>query len=166
MNALKACNHGHFAARKTFFQTLGVNIFNAGGAMRIGRQNRNLPALPRAGGDAHVLQDNREQARCHLFAGGDDRIIFARVIQGRALFAPGDQLIGLARHGGDDHGHIVASGDLALHMARDILNALNIGDGRAAEFHDQTGHRSLMEETGEMCRSRGMVPPGPQGAYR
>jgi hypothetical protein len=37
----------------------------------------------------------------------------------------------------------VASIDLALHMARDILDALNIGDGRAAEFHDQTGHLSL-----------------------
>jgi hypothetical protein len=61
---------------------------------------------------------------------------------------------------------MMASGHFALHMARDIFDALDIGDGSAAEFHDQTGHRSLIEVTGEMCRSRGMVPPGPQAAYK
>ena len=31
-------------------------------------------------------------------------------------------------------------GDIDAHMARDIADALEIGDRGAAEFHDETGH--------------------------
>jgi hypothetical protein len=34
--------------------------------------------------------------------------------------------------------------DLALHMPRDVPDSLDVGDGSAAEFHDQTGHRLLL----------------------
>jgi hypothetical protein len=34
----------------------------------------------------------------------------------------------------------MAGVDLALHMARDIADAFNIGDGGAAEFHHEAAH--------------------------
>jgi hypothetical protein len=30
--------------------------------------------------------------------------------------------------------------DLALHMARDVADTFDIGDGRTAEFHHETAH--------------------------
>ena len=41
-----------------------------------------------------------------------------------------------AGHGRDDHGHLVAGVDLALDVAGDVANALDVGHRRAAEFHD------------------------------
>ncbi len=103
--------------------------------MRVRGQDRDLPALPGARGHAHRLQDDGEKPGGHLLAGGDHRVVFARIMQGRGLAAPGDQLIGLARHRGDDDGHIVAGVDLTLDVAGDVADTLDIGDGRAAEFH-------------------------------
>ena len=34
----------------------------------------------------------------------------------------------------------MAGVDLALHMARNVADTLDIGDGRAAEFHHETAH--------------------------
>ena len=56
-------------------------------------------------------------------------------MQRRGLGGPADQLVGLAGHRGDHDGHVMAGIDLALHMLRDVANAVDIGDGRAAEFH-------------------------------
>ena len=62
--------------------------------------------------------------------------LVARVVQRRGLAAPGDQLVGLARHGGHDHGDVVAGIDLAFDVARHVTDAVHVGDGGAAEFHD------------------------------
>ena len=53
---------------------------------------------------------------------------------------PADQFVGLARHGGDDDGNLVALIDLAFDVARDILDAFNVGNGRAAKLHHNAGH--------------------------
>ena len=53
---------------------------------------------------------------------------------------PGDQLVGLAGHGRDHHGDLVAGVDLALDVARDAADALQVGHRRAAEFHHQERH--------------------------
>ena len=77
------------------------------------------------------LQHDGEQPGGHLLAGGDDRIVLARVMQGRGLAHPGDQLVGDAGHGRDDHGHLVAGIHLALDVPGDIANALDVGHRRA-----------------------------------
>ncbi len=85
-------------------------------------------------------QHDGEQAGGHLLARGDDGVVFARVVQRRGVLGPGDQLVGLARHGRDHDGDLVAGIDLALDVARDVADTVDIGDGRAAEFHHKTGH--------------------------
>ena len=122
-----------------------VDVEDAGRGMRVRGQDRQLPALPGARVDVHVLQRDGEQAGGHLLAGGDHGVVFAGVeyvalLQGRR--APGDQLVGGARHGRDDDGDVVAGVDLALDVARDVADAVDVGDRGAAELHDETGHGS------------------------
>ena len=74
------------------------------------------------------------------FAGRHHGVVFARVVQGRSLAAPFDQLIGHAGHGRDHDRHIMAGVDLALDVARHIADAVEIGDRRSAEFHHQPSH--------------------------
>ena len=50
-----------------------------------------------------------------------------------------DQLVGLPRHGRDDDRDLVAGLDLAPDVHRDVADALDGRDGRAAEFHHETG---------------------------
>ena len=106
--------------------------------MRVVGQERDLPALPGAGAEPHVLEHQCEQAGGDQLARGDDGVIF-RVVEMRAcLLAPGDELVGLAGHGGHDDRDLMARVDLAFDVPRDIADALDIGDRRAAEFHHQT----------------------------
>ena len=114
--------------------------------MRVGGEDRQLPALPGAGIDPHAFEHDREQPGGDLLARGDDRVVFARVMQRRGLARPGDQLVGLARHGGDDHRDLVAGVDLALDVARDVADAVEIGDRGSAEFHHQTGHEARVSQ--------------------
>ncbi len=58
----------------------------------------------------------------------------------RRVPAPAHQLVGLAGHGGDHDGHLVAGVDLALDVLRDIADSVEIGDRGSAEFHHQAGH--------------------------
>ena len=97
-------------------------------------------------------QHDREQPGGDLLAGGDHRVVFARVVQRRRprgtrptswLVAPG--------HGRDHHGDLVAGIDLALDVARDVADAVDVGDRGAAELHHQAGHggsRAPPEATG------------------
>ena len=59
---------------------------------------------------------------------------------GFASRAPADEFVGLARHGGHHHRHLVAGVDLALDVACGVADALDVGDRRAAELQNQTGH--------------------------
>ena len=102
--------------------------------------DRDLPTLPGARLQPHRLQHDGEKPRRHLLAGGDDRVVLARIVEHGRLAHVGDELVGHARHGRDDDGHRVAGVDLALDVARDIADALDVGDGGAAELHDNHGH--------------------------
>ncbi len=126
-------------------QFVAVRFENARGAMHIRRQDRQLPSLPGARIDVEVLQRDGEQSGGDLLAGGDDGVIFASVenpafLEGR--LAPGDQLIGDAGHRRNHDGDLMAGVDLALDVARDIADAVDIGDRSSAEFHDETGHEA------------------------
>ena len=86
------------------------------------------------------LQRDREQARGHLFAGCHHGVIFARIMHRRGVAAPVHQFVGLAGHRRHHHGDIMSGIDLALDVARDVADAVDIGDGRAAEFHHEAAH--------------------------
>jgi hypothetical protein len=102
--------------------------------------DRNLPALPGAGLDADRLQRDRQQSGRDLLARGDHRVIFARVVHRGRLAAPLHQLIGLAGHRRHHDSDVMARVDLALDVAGDVADAVDIGDGRAAEFHHEAAH--------------------------
>ena len=106
---------------------------------RVGAE-RHLPALPAARRHAHLLQRQRHQPGGDVLARGDHRVVLARVVEERGLAHPADQLVGLAGHGRDDDGHVVAALDLALDLGGGVADAVEVGDGGAAEFHHQTGH--------------------------
>ncbi|MNZ95244.1 hypothetical protein D3C78_1143810 [compost metagenome] len=143
-----------------------VNLENAGGAMRIVGADRDLPALPGARIDAHGLQRDRQKTRCHLLAGCNDRVIFARIVKGGGVGAghlcsilhPVHQLVGFTGHGGNDHGHFMAGIHFAFHMPCDIVNAFEVRDGRAAEFHDNASH--------SLDQYHPIFPPAPSGNGR
>lgn len=50
-----------------------------------------------------------------------------------------DRLVGLAGHCGDHHRDVVAGVDLAFHMARDVADTVDIGDGCAAGISSPGG---------------------------
>ena len=143
-----------------------VDVEDAGRAVRVGGEDRQLPALPGARVDAHALERDRQQPGGHLLAGGDHRVVFARIVQRRGVAAPADQLVGLAGHGGDHDGDLMAGIDLALDVARDVADAVDVGDRRAAEFHDEAGHggrlRTFRQVAGETAYWQA---PAQKGAY-
>jgi hypothetical protein len=61
-------------------------------------------------------------------------------MQRRGVAAPVHQFVGLAGHGRHDDGDIVTGVDFALDVARDVADSVDIGDGRAAEFHHEAAH--------------------------
>ena len=148
MNALKARDHSHLAAGEAFVERRGVDALNARRAVGVAGANRDLPALPGAGRNAHLLKHEGEQTGRHLLAGRHHRVVLAGVVELGAVVDPPDEFVGLAGHGGDHDGHLMASLHLAAHVRRHVADALNVGDGRAAEFHHQSGHvpRSLRRE--------------------
>lgn len=102
--------------------------------MSIVGQNRNLPTLPRPGRDAERLQGHSEQPSGHLFAAGDDYIIFTRIM--KPGNGPGmlDQLIGHTGHCGNHDGNLMPGIHLAFDTLRHGLNAFGIGDRCAPYF--------------------------------
>ena len=62
MDALETGDDGDFLAREALSQTGLFNGFDAGGAVRVRGADRDLPALPRAGGDADFLQGDGQKA--------------------------------------------------------------------------------------------------------
>ena len=139
-DALEAGDHGDLAGLHAPDQLRAVDRLDARLAVRGVGAHRDLPALPGTGVDAVLLQADRQQAGGHLLAGGDDGVVFPGVVQRRQVGAPLDQLVGHAGHGGDDDGNLVAVLDLALDALGDVADAVEVGDGGAAEFHHDAGH--------------------------
>ncbi len=141
LDALEAGDHGDLALLQPGRGSCrpGCRVMRAT-PCALSVMDRDLPALPGARLHADRLQHDGEQAGRHLLAGGDDGVVLARVVQGGGLAHPGHQLVGGAGHGGDDDGHLVAGIDLALDVARDVADALDVGDRGAAEFHDDERH--------------------------
>jgi 2-polyprenyl-6-hydroxyphenyl methylase/3-demethylubiquinone-9 3-methyltransferase len=144
VDALEAGDHCYLLPLlEALDDLLAVDVEDAGGAVGVGGQDRQLPALPGAGVDPHALQGDRQEPGRDLLARGDHGVVFARVVQGRGLAAPADQLVGLAGHRRHHHGNLMAGIDLALDVAGHIADAVDIGDRGSAEFHDKTGHGGI-----------------------
>jgi hypothetical protein len=143
VDALEAGDDRDLAALLEALDQLGaVHVGDMRGAVGVVGENRQLPALPGARGDPHLLQDDGEQPGAHLLARGDHGVIFTRVVHGSRLPAPFDELVGGAGHGRHDNGDLMAGVDLALDVLRDVTDAVEIGDRSAAELHDEPGHKS------------------------
>src|ERR1700745_654161 len=158
MNALEAGDHCHlFAFGETPKQFLAVAIKDPRRAVYLAGCDRQLPALPGARIDVEVLQHDREQSGGDLLAGGDNHIVFAGIKNApllESLLAPGNELIGGAGHRRDHDGDLIAGVDLALDVASDVADAVDIGDRRSAEFHHQASHWSRYDR---WCRTTELV---------
>ncbi len=144
-NALESRDHRHLAVVHRAAEVLGRNLVDAGLAVRRVGEDRDLPAEPGLGPYAHVAQRHGEQAGGHLLAGGHHHVVLVvggiDALRGRAgAVGPGDQLIGLAGHCGDDHGHLPARLDLGVDQPRHTPDALQVGHRGAAELHHQARH--------------------------
>jgi hypothetical protein len=122
-------------------QRLGLDGLDAGLGMGVVGQDRHLPAEPRTRLAAHRLQRHGQQAAGHLLAAGDDHVIFGGIVERMGLAAEVDQAVGLARHGRDDHRHLMPGFLLAFDDARHAPNTLGPGHGGATEFHHDAGHK-------------------------
>ena len=146
-DALETGDDRHLADLEPLDQRRAVDLLDARGAMRIVGLDRDLPALPGARVDADRLQHERQQPRRHLLARGDHGVVLPGIVDvevgalGLRRFPdPADQLVGLAGHGRDDDGDLMAGIDLAFDMARDVADAADVGHGRSAEFHHDARH--------------------------
>ena len=140
-DALEARDHRHLPGFEPLDQPAAVDVDDARRTVCGVRLDRDLPALPRARIDAHLLERDGEQPRGHLLAGGDHRVVFARVMERRRRPRPGDELVGRPGHRRDHHRHLVAAIDLALDVSGDVPDAIDVGDGGPAELHYQPCHR-------------------------
>ena len=87
LDALEARDHRHLAGLHALDQQRAVDALDARLAMRVVGHDRHLPALPGPRLDADGLQRDGQQADRHLLAGGDDHVVFARVVQRRELLS-------------------------------------------------------------------------------
>ena len=72
------------------------------------------------------LQRDRQQPGGDLLARSHHGVIFPRIMQRRGVAAPIHQLVGLAGHGRNHDGDLMAGIDLAFHMPRDIADAVEL----------------------------------------
>jgi hypothetical protein len=112
--------------------------------------DRDLPALPGTGVHAHRLKRDGQQPAGHLFARGNDRVIFAGIVEGgvgtgdlRHGCTQFDKFVGLAGHRRDHHGNLVPGVDLAFDVPGDIADPVEVGNRGAAKFHHYAGHDYL-----------------------
>ena len=146
---------------------LALDAVDARHAVAAVRDERDLPALPGTGRDAHGLQNNRHEPGGDLLAGRDHGIVFPRVVLRTGFARPGDELVGVPGHGGHDNRDPVARIHLALHMPRGITDTFDIGDGRSAKLHDEEHLCSYAGKSGvKKPDLAALASPGKQEGHR
>jgi hypothetical protein len=127
-DALEARHDRHFTRHHRLGQLDRVDLEDARlGMSRVGSDGQ-LPGHPGARLHAFLLQRHRQQADRHLLAGRDDDVVFARIVQRRDLVDPFHQLVGGSGHGRDHDRDLVAARHLGFHLARSILDAIDVAD--------------------------------------
>ena len=88
---------------------------------------RHLPAEPRSRVNPKILQRKSEETGGHLLAGGDNDVIFARIMNAARLPRPLDELVGDPGHRGDDDSHLVSGIDFVSDPPSNVLDVGDIG---------------------------------------
>src|SRR5437667_42341 len=83
---------------------------------------------------ADCAQSYRKQPGRHLLARGNDGVVLACVMDWSKFARPAHKLVGLTRHGRDNHRHLVVAVDFSLNELRHVPDAIEVRDRGAAEF--------------------------------
>ena len=157
--ALKARDHRHLVAVQALVQLPGLDPLDPGTAVAAVGADRDLPAEPGARGDAAALQRERQQAGRDLLARRGHGVVFPRIVQRCCGPHPGDQPIGGAGHGRDHDRDPVAGIGCRLHAIGDHVDAVEVGQRRAAVFVNDQSHRVQRACVGEATLAgRGDAP--------
>ena len=140
---LKAGHHRDAAFGQHGLERGDLDGADARLGVRIIGLHRQLPAGPGARRDAGVLQRKRQETGGHLLAGREHHVVFAAVVDRHRLMRPGGQLVGHAGHRRDDDADLIARPDRRLDALRHGLDAVDVGERRAAELLDDSGHKLL-----------------------
>ena len=109
-------------------QPRSVDLGDAGLAMEVVGEDRDLPPCHERA-LRPCPEHQREQPGRHQFARGDDGVVFGGVELRARLLAPGDQLVGLAGHRGDDDRDLRAG----VHLRFDVRATLRMRSTSATE---------------------------------
>jgi hypothetical protein len=129
-----------FAVPESVDDLGAVDLENSRRSVGVGGPDRDLPALPGTGLYTDRLQGDGQQSGGDLFARSHYGVVFAGVMHRRRIAAPFHQFVGLAGHRRHHHRDVMAGVYFAFHMTRDVADPVDIGDGRAAEFHHEAAH--------------------------
>ena len=144
VHALEPGDHDDRARGEIGADPVFVDRENAGlGEGAVG-QHANLAARVALGLESHRLERDREEADRHLLAGGGDHVELARIGIGRQFPGETEQPIGLAGHRRNDDDELMALAVITGDAARDVADALDAADRRAAVFLDDQCHRILV----------------------
>ena len=122
---------------------LGVDALDAGVGVDGGGLDARLPGRQGHAGQAHGLQGHGAEGNGNLLAGGKEHIQLPFGGAGVNLLRLFDQVVGGIPLGGQDHDHVVSL-DVGLRDdPGDILDALRVPHGAAAEFLYNQTHMSV-----------------------
>jgi hypothetical protein len=134
VDALESGDHDHMARIKVAPHVGFVDAEDA----RLGEgavgEDAHLPAGVAFRLQAQVFERHGQQRNGDLLAGGDHHVEFARVGLRLNLLGQPDQPVGLARHGGEYHHHLMAEHFEFGDPLGDCADAFDVGDRGAAVF--------------------------------
>ena len=121
----------HFLRRDVGDLRLGVHLVGDDAGLRSGERH---------GRDADAVQRQRGERDGLLLAGGEEHVDLAGAGLGGDLAGELEQVVGHARHGGDDHDQLVPGLVAGGHAGSDVADALGVAHRGAAIFLDDKGH--------------------------
>ena len=144
VDALEAGHDGDLAAVERPRDGARVDVLDAGPREGAVGEDTHLVAEHRHGLAALGLDGQRQQPHGHLLAGGRDHVQLTLVRQVADLSGEAEEAVGLARHRRDDDDDVVAPTLRREAAARDVADAVDGADGRAAVFlNDEQGAWTL-----------------------
>ena len=127
--------------------------------MHVVREDVHLVAHVRTCVMAALLECHAQQGRCLLLAGGNQNIELTRRRARVHLPRQAEQAVSLPTHGRYDHDELIALRGLACDTIGDGVNALAIGDRRAAVFlYDESHNYGRSNITRIPCASESVRP--------
>ncbi len=134
VHALKTRHHDHVTGIQVGAHVGFVDAEDARLGEGIVGEDAHLRAGVALGLQAQVLQRHGQQGDGDLLAGGDHHVQFARIGLSLDLLGQPDQAVGLARHGGQHHHHLMSEHFEFGDALGDGADALHAADRGAAVF--------------------------------